>query len=173
MPEDKDFDLIRKFLEGDESAFNRLAMLHQKNIYWHARRMLGSHMEADEVTQEVLIVLYQKLKTFKFDSKLSTWIYKITSTRSLNAIRKRDVRRFFSIEDSEALNLKSGNDIVKELDEKEKLEQLNEVLQMLPVKQREVFILKNFDGLTYEEISKITGKSVGGLKANYYHAIKK
>jgi RNA polymerase sigma-70 factor (ECF subfamily) len=68
MKELKDFELINKFLNGSEAAFNELVRRYRTQIYWHARRMLGNHLDADEVTQEVLIVLYNKLNTFNFNS---------------------------------------------------------------------------------------------------------
>jgi len=173
MPEDKDFQLIREFLAGNQDAFDKIVRKYQSKIYWHARRMLGNHLDADEVTQEVLITLYKKLGTFHFNSSLFTWIYKITSTRSINLIKKRKVKKLLFFEDHPNLNLIESNDFIKNIDDKEKLEKLDSILTKLPVKQREVFIMKNFDQLTYEEISKITGKSIGGLKANYFHALKK
>ncbi len=168
-----DFEQVKKFIAGDESAFNKIVMKYQQRIYWHARRMTGNHLDADEIVQEVLLVLYNKLKNFQFKSSLYTWIYKITSTRSINYIKKKNLKQFFSIEDNEAISLKSKEDIVKDIETREKLNRLEKVLQKLPAKQKEVFILRSFDELSYEEISEITGKSVGGLKANYFHAVKK
>ncbi len=168
-----DYELVNSFIAGDESAFNRIVMKYQQRIYWHARRMTGNHLDADEIVQEVLLVLYNKLKNFQFKSSLYTWIYKITSTRSINYIKKKNLRQFFSIDDNESVSLKSKEDVVKDIETKEKLDRLEKVLQKLPAKQKEVFILRSFDELSYEEISEITGKSVGGLKANYFHAVKK
>ncbi|WKZ68433.1 MAG: RNA polymerase sigma factor [Melioribacteraceae bacterium] len=173
MPVDTDFELVKKFLIGDESAFNKLAANYQKKIYWHARRMLGNHLDADEVTQEVLIVLYEKLHTFNFQSSLFTWIYRITSTRSLNFIKKKSIKKFLMLDDSDTTDLASNNDIMQNIEDKEKLDKLNNVLQKLPAKQREIFIMRQFDQLSYEEIAEIKNKSIGTLKANYFHAIKK
>ncbi len=173
MPVDNDFQLVKDFLNGDESAFNKIASKYQKKIYWHARRMLGNHLDADEVTQEVLIVIYNKLDTFNFKSSLFTWIYRITSTRSLNFIKKRKVKRYLFLDDENVREIESQNDIVHNVEDKEKIEKLNFVLQKLPAKQREVFIMRQFDQLSYEEIAEIKGKSVGTLKANYFHALKK
>ncbi|MEW6004166.1 MAG: RNA polymerase sigma factor [Stygiobacter sp.] len=174
MEREEDYILVKRYLEGDESAFNEIVKKYQKRIYWHARQMLGNHLDADEVTQEVLIVMYKKLKTFNFQSNLFTWIYKIVTTRSINQIRRNQVKKFFSINDEEnPIDIKSDNDIIEDLSNKEKIERLNKALEKLPSKQRQVFVMRNFDELSYEEISKITGKSVGGLKANYFHALKK
>ncbi len=167
-----DFALIKDFVNGNESAFNRLAVKYQDKIYWHARRMTGNHLDADEIVQEVLLVLYNKLKTFEFKSSLYTWIYTITNTRSINYLKKRNLKNFFSLDD--ILHKKSeSKDVIDNLEDKQKLEIIERVLLKLPVKQREVFIMRNYDELSYEEISGITGKSLGALKANYFHALNK
>lgn len=168
-----DFDLVKRFINGDESAFNRIIINYQKKIYWHARRMTNNHLDADDIVQEVLLVLYKKLKTFEFKSSLYTWIYKITATRSLNYIKKRNLRKFFSTDEKEAQIIKDDKNIIENFEAKEKLNKINELLMKIPPKQREVFILRNYENLSYEEISKITGRSVGGLKSNYFHAMKK
>ena len=173
MADEKEFELIKNFIKGDEKSFNKIVQEYQRKIYWHARRMVGNHYDADEITQQVIIVLYNKLKTFRFNSALKTWIYKITYTRSLNLIKSKKIKKFFSLDDDYSLNVKVENDIIGNIEDKEKLENLNSVLETLPEKQREIFILRHFEELTYEEISKITGKSIGGLKANYFHAAKK
>ncbi|MFO7445778.1 MAG: RNA polymerase sigma factor [Ignavibacteriaceae bacterium] len=168
-----DFELIKQFLNGSEAAFNKIVIKYQDKIYWHARRMTGNHLDADEIVQEVLLVMYNKLKTFQFKSSLYTWIYRITSTRSINLLRKNQVKRFFSIEESEAAGLRTSTDIIKNIEDKEKVDRINKALQKLPAKQREVFIMRTYEELSYDEISEITGKSVGGLKANYFHAVNK
>lgn len=173
MDQDREYELITSFNNGNEKAFTELVRKYQKTIYWHARRMIGNHLDADEVTQQVIIVLFKKLDTFKFNSSLKTWIYRITQTRCLNLIKKKKLRHFFNLDDPKTINISSENDIIENFEDKEKLENLNKALNELPIKQREVFIFRHFDELSYEEISKITGKSVGGLKANYYHASKK
>lgn len=168
----KDFELIRKFIDGDESAFNRLLLFYQEKIYWHARRMTGNHLDADEVVQEVLLVLYKKLRTFEFKSSLYTWIYTITNTRSINYLKKRSLKNFFSLD--EIQNKESdGEDVLENIESKQKLEQVEGALQKLPTKQREVFIMRNYDEMSYEEISQVTGKSIGALKANHFHALNK
>ena len=168
-----DQELIEEFISGSESAFNRLANRYQEKIYWHARRMTGNHLDADEIVQQVLLVMYKKLKTFKFGSSLYTWVYKITSTRSLNLIKKNKLRSFISFsENFDTIGL-TQEDIITDLETKEKLDKIQRLLKKISPKQRKVFILRNFDELTYDEISEITGNSIGTLKANYFHAFKK
>lgn len=167
-----DFELIKKFLDGDESAFNRLVLKYQEKIYLLARRMTGNHSDADEVVQEVLIVLYKKLNTFEFKSSFYTWLYRITMTRSLNFIKRRSLKELLPL--SGLKNKVNENyDPLVSIENKEKLERIEMILQKIPAKQREVFVLRNFEQLDYSEISEITGTSIGALKANYFHALNK
>ncbi|NLT51734.1 MAG: RNA polymerase sigma factor [Ignavibacteria bacterium] len=166
----KDAELIESFKKGNRYAFEQLVKKYQKNIYWHARRMTGNHFDADEIAQEVIITIYNKISSFRYESELSTWIYRITANKTINYLRKEYIKKFFSIEN---VTKKDSNDIVKNLEDKQKLEKLNEVLGGLPIKQREVFLLRHFEGMNYNEISKVTGKTEGSLKANYHHAITK
>jgi RNA polymerase sigma-70 factor (ECF subfamily) len=168
-----DYELIRRFLSGDEQAFNKLAVRYQERIYWHARRMVGSHDDADEIVQHVLMVMYKKLRSFNFQSALYTWIYKITSTRSLNLIKKNKLKKMISFDSNKFTDSYFGDDVMINYEQKEKFNKMEAYLLKLPEKQREVFIFRNFDDLSYEEISEITGKSVGALKANYFHAFNK
>jgi RNA polymerase sigma-70 factor (ECF subfamily) len=169
----EDKKLVQEFLSGNEFAFKKLVDKYSRKIYWHARGMLNNHFDADEVTQEVIIVLYKKLDTFNFESNLYTWIYRITSTRTLNFIRKKKVKSFFSISDEKYNELESESDIQNNYEKRDEIERIEKALRKIPVKQREVFVMKNFEEMTYKEISEITGKSIGGLKANYFHALKK
>lgn len=168
-----DYELVKRFIAGEEAAFNDIIKKYQKKIYWHARRMTGNHLDADEVVQEVMIAIYNNLNKFRFQSSLYTWIYRITSTRTLNFLNRNKVKRFLGIEESNAYELGSNEDIVQDIEQRERLATLEKKLQHLPAKQREIFIMRNFDEMSYKEISEITGKSEGGLKANYFHAVNK
>ncbi|MEE9431605.1 MAG: RNA polymerase sigma factor [Melioribacteraceae bacterium] len=173
MVDKNENELIKEFLRGNEIAFNELVRTHQKTIYWHARRMVGNHFDADEVTQQVIIVLFKKLKNFKFESSLSTWIYKITQSRSLNLLRQKKVKRFFNMDDSILQKLGAKEDILTNFEDKERIGKVQKLLEQLPIKQKEVFVFRQFEQLSYKEISEITGTSIGGLKANYFHAAKR
>ncbi len=173
LEDTSDYDLVKSFLNGDESSFNKIINKYKHKIYWHARRMTGNHLDADEVTQEVLLVMYKKLKDFQFKSSLYTWIFRIVSTRSLNYLKKRSLRKLFSFDDPAAGLIGSNEDVVNDIEMKEKLQKIDGLLQKLPAKQREVFIMRNYNELSYEEIAELTGKSIGGLKANYFHGVNK
>ena len=86
-----DKELIAKFLQGDDNAFNQLAKRYIDKIYWHARRIVGNHYDADEIVQQVLVTMYNKLNTFNRESALYTWIFKITYTRSLNLLKSSSI----------------------------------------------------------------------------------
>ncbi|NOX18634.1 MAG: RNA polymerase sigma factor [Chlorobi bacterium] len=165
--------LVKRFLEGDESAFSVIVSNFKQKIYWHARRMLGNHADADDVTQETLITIYKKLNTFRFDSSLNTWVYQITSRKCLNYLKKKKLKSFFLPESEEARSLKRNEDVAAAFESREKLARLDEILERLPPKQREIFVLRNFEELSYREIEEITGTSIGALKASYFHALKK
>lgn len=168
-----DYELVRDFLSGNQQAFNNLARKYQEKIYWHARRMLGDHDDAHEIVQQVLLVMYNKLNTFNFSSSLYTWIFRVTYTRSLNQLKKNKLKRLLTFSFSENIENHSYENVVEDLESKERFIKMEKLLSKLPTKQREIFIMRNFDELSFEEISNITGKSVGALKANYFHAFKK
>jgi RNA polymerase sigma-70 factor, ECF subfamily len=168
-----DYELVRDFLSGNEQSFNILARKYQERIYWHARRMLGDHDDAHDIVQQVLLVMHSKLKTFNYNSALYTWIYKITSTRSLNLLKKKALRRIFTFSSDETVERMGYENIVEDIESRERFLKMEKHLNSLPVKQRQVFVMRNYDDFSYEEISNITGKSIGALKANYFHAFRK
>lgn len=173
MNQSDELVLIQKFKNGDEQAFNQLVLQYQEKIYWIVRRMLPDHDDADDITQNVFIKAYQSLKSFKGDSSFYTWIYRIAINLSLNEIRRKKLRRTFSL-DEETVHLYSKEESpLEKLEGAERKKLIQEAIDTLPEKQKKVFILRYFDELPYEEISKILDTSVGGLKANYFHAVKR
>jgi RNA polymerase sigma-70 factor (ECF subfamily) len=171
-----DAELLKRFHEGDESAFTELIHRYREKIYWLARRFQNDHDSADEVTQEVFCKAYESLKDFRGESGVYTWLYRITVNASLNALRRHHVRSAFSglRLDDYAEHEASGDDLPDEAVEKEERRALiEEAIQRLPKQQKAVFILRYYDELSYEEIAHILKRSVGGLKANYFHALKK
>jgi RNA polymerase sigma-70 factor (ECF subfamily) len=135
--------------------------------------MLGDHDDAHEIVQQVLLVIHSKLKTFNFSSALYTWIYKITTTRSLNLLKKKKLKRIFNLSSDEIAENYGYENIIENIEAKERFLRMEKHLKSLPVKQRQVFVMRNYDEFSYEEISNITGKSIGALKANYFHAFRK
>jgi RNA polymerase sigma-70 factor (ECF subfamily) len=173
MRDTSDADLLILFGKGDEQAFNELVRRHQTRVYWVARRVLGSHEEADDVVQEVFVKAYESLSTFRGDASLSTWLYRIAMNLSLNALRKKRLRSMLHLDElSEEPASRAGATDAPLLRE-EQDEALRRAVESLPAKQKQVFILRYYEELSYAEIARILKRSEGGLKANYFHAVQK
>ncbi|MFA6468649.1 MAG: sigma-70 family RNA polymerase sigma factor [Bacteroidota bacterium] len=168
-----ELQLIEDFNNGNEQAYNQLVLRYKEKIYWIVRRMIPDHDEADDITQNVFIKAYQSLSSFKGDSSFYTWIYRIAINLSLNEIRRKKIRRTFSID--EGIHQFESHDALplELLEKKERTKQIQEAIERLPDKQKKVFLLRYYEELPYDEIAKILKTSVGGLKANYFHAVKK
>ncbi|MCX6163171.1 MAG: sigma-70 family RNA polymerase sigma factor [Ignavibacteriae bacterium] len=173
--ESDDNDIISSFLNGNESAFNLIVLKYQKKIYWIIRKMVIDHDDADDITQEVFIKLYRSLGNFRGESALYTYLYRMAVNYSLNHLKKNKLinSRIMNF-DEESYRLKSdGENIDEKLDADEKTRLLKKAISGLPEKQMAVFNMRFYDNLSYDEISKILKTSAGGLKANYFHAVKK
>ncbi len=174
MQNKDDFILIDEFVGGNTKAFNELVERYKRKIYMTAFRILGNHEDADDITQEVILKVYNSLGTFRKESSIFTWLYKITTNLSLNELKGKKIKNFFSLDavaDYFADDKTSSPEST--IDEKELSGQIQKAINKLPEKQRVVFTLRFYEELPYEEISKIVGTSVGALKANYFHAFNK
>lgn len=170
----EDKELLTKIRNPDSRnyGFNMLVRSYQQRVYWHVRKMVIDHDDADDLTQEVFIKIHRYIDTFREDSQLFTWIYRIATNECLTFLNKKKKRFFLPIGDVEGeLNAKLDSSPHVTGDEIEK--KLQKALLTLPDKQRLVFNMKYFEDLSYEQIAKITNTSVGALKASYHHATKK
>lgn len=165
--------LVRLFQLEDSrrEAFAQLVKLYQRKVYGIVRKMVVSHEDADDVVQEVFVKIWHNLDKFKGESGLFTWIYRIATNESLQFLRKKRRRMFFSADITEVLI----NNLTSEvhIDGNEVQLKLQKAVLQLPDKQRLVFNLKYYEELKYEQIAEITESSVGSLKASYHHATKK
>lgn len=174
-PNISDQDLFKAFVEQGrpESLFRELMGRYKQKVYWQVRRIVLIHADADEVVQNVFIKLWQNAEKFRFDSSVSSYIYRIAYNESLNLLKQN--KRFQSLDDMidqdgfYVQHLKAGIEINPHTIEAK----LQSALLTLPEKQRLVFIYKYFDDLPYKEIADITGTSEGALKANYHFAVEK
>ena len=155
-----------------ELGFRELIETYQKPVYQVIRRMVLIHEDADDLTQNTFIKAYKALDRFEGNSSLFTWLYRIATNESLTFLEKKKKRYFFSLDDHQE-KLESYVDPSAVISGDEIQVKLQKSLLKLPDKQRLVFHLKYEEDLSYEEISKITGTSVGALKASYHHAVKK
>jgi RNA polymerase sigma factor (sigma-70 family) len=149
-----------------------LVRAYQQRVYWHVRKMVIDHDDADDLTQEVFIKIHRYIDNFREDSQLFTWIYRIATNECLSFLNKKKRRFFLPIGDV-AAELTGKLDSGAHVSGDEIQLKLQKALLKLPEKQRLVFNMKYYDDLPYEEISKITETSVGALKASYHHAVKK
>lgn len=173
MVELDDKELLELYNAGQKDRmFNELVRRYQKRIYWVARRMVKSHEDADDIAQDVFVKAYSALDNFRGDSNLYTWLYRIAVNLSINHLRKQKVRNAVDIEDYIPFLAKDA-DQDRTMMRQENASMIEEAIATLPQKQRAVFIMRYYDEMPYEQISSILGTSVGGLKANFHHAVKK
>jgi len=170
--EDKELLVKLKDEETRNYGFNLLVREYQQRIYWHVRKMVIDHDEADDLVQEVFIKIWNNLNNFREDSRLYTWIYRIATNECLNYLKKKRRRFFLPIGDVEG-ELSNRLDSGSHLDGDAIQKKLQKALLKLPDKQRLVFNMKYFDEMKYEDMAEITQTSVGSLKASYHHAVKK
>jgi RNA polymerase sigma factor (sigma-70 family) len=146
-------------------------------VYSTALRYVNNHYDADDVTQEVFIKAFKNLKRFKFKSSLKTWLYQITKNHCYTLFSKSSKYNNVNtgeMEESELDRIFQNNDTpLSRVEAEEFYDAFHNALNKLPEKQRETFALRYFEDMPYQEISELLGTSVGGLKANYYQAVKK
>jgi RNA polymerase sigma-70 factor (ECF subfamily) len=174
MAEIADKEILAQFRETQtrHAAFTLLMQKYQKRVYWHIRRIVIDHDDADDVVQNVFIKVWKNLDGFKEDSQLFTWLYRIATNESITFLRQKKTNLNISFDDVDHTLTNSltdstyfkGDDIQRRL-------QL--AILTLPEKQRIVFNMKYFDEMKYEEMSAVLETSVGALKASYHHAVKK
>lgn len=153
-------------------AFEELVMLYQRRLYWHIRKIVMNHEDANDILQNVFIKAWNNIDSFRGDSSLFTWLFRIATNESITFLNKQKRSKISSLtENSEYLqdNLRSDSFF----DGTEIQRKLQEAITTLPDKQRIVFNMKYFDEIKYNDMSKILGTSVGALKASYFHAVKK
>jgi RNA polymerase sigma factor (sigma-70 family) len=170
--EDKELLAKLRNPETRNYGFNLLVRAYQQKVYWHIRKMVIDHDDADDITQEVFIKIHKHIDGFREDSQLYTWIYRISTNECLTFLQKKKRKFFLPIGDI-AGELSNKLDNSSHVSGDEIQLKLQKALLKLPDKQRLVFNMKYFDDMTYEAISEITNTSVGALKASFHHAVKK
>ena len=170
----EDHEILLKFQDpaSRNLAFNQLVRKYQSKVYWHVRKMVVDHDDADDLTQDVFVKVWKHLDNFRQDAQLFTWIYRIATNECLTFLGSK--RRKF---------LLLLNDVGAELAAKMEADptiagdaielKLQQAILRLPDKQRLVFNLRYYDEMPYEQMAEVTGTSVGALKASYHPAVKK
>jgi RNA polymerase sigma factor (sigma-70 family) len=155
-----------------ERAYTAIVKKYQEKLYWHVRRMVVDHDDADDVLQNTFIKAWNGLDNFREDSQLYTWLYRIATNEALSFLEQQKRRPTVNLDDLEgALSNKVKADSNFDANRLEWKLQL--AIQQLPEKQRVVFNLRYFDEMPYQEMSRVLDTSEGALKASYHHAAKK
>lgn len=172
--EKTDNELITQFRDPvtKEKAFTAIVNRYKEKLYWHIRRIVVIHEDADDVLQNVFIKAWKGLENFREESRLYTWLYRIGTNETityLEGLKKRKAINFSNTEFNLAEKIKADAHF-----DAGKIEwKLQLAIQQLPPQQKIVFNLRYFDEMPYSEMSAILNVSEGSLKASYHHAAKK
>ena len=171
-PDDKELLVEFKETATKERAFTAIVKKYQEKLYWHVRRLVVDHDDANDVLQNLFIKVWKGLEGFREDSQLYTWLYRIATNEALTFLeqqKKRSTVSFSDVETGLSNKIKADTNF-----DANRLEwKLQVAIQQLPEKQRVVFNLRYYDELPYQEMSRILDTSEGALKASYHHAAKK
>ena len=169
-----DKELLDQFRDpaSKEAGYTRIIKKYQEKLYWHVRRMVVDHEDANDVLQNMFIKVWNGLENFREDSQLYTWLYRIATNESLSFLEQQKKRSSVSLSDVES-GLSNKLQADKHFDANKLEWKLQVAIQKLPEKQRIVFNLRYYDEMPYEKMSKVLETSEGALKASYHHAVKK
>ena len=155
-----------------EKAFTSIIKKYQEKLYWHVRRMVIDHEDANDVLQNVSLRVWNGLENFREDSQLYTWLYRIATNECLTYIEQQKKRASVPLDVTES-GLSNKIKADSHFDANRLEWKLQLAIQQLPEKQRIVFNLRYYDEMPYEEMSRVLDTSEGALKASYHHAVKK
>lgn len=172
MQDEKEFIAALLNPKTQNEAFRKLVRDYQRPLYNHVRNIVLNHDDTDDVLQNTFVKIFQNLKSFKGDSKLFSWMYRIATNEAITFINQRAKKTGIS---SEEVQEKALNSLQADVDyDGDEIQlKLQKAVAILPEKQQLVFKMKYFEEMKYEEMSEILDTSVGALKASYFHAVKK
>ena len=163
-----DEGLVRRFVEGDETAFDEIVRAHRGEIYRVARRILGSHEDADEAAQEALVRAWRSLDGFRGDSSIRTWLVRIAVNVARTMLRRRGPET--TVDELPAV-ADGGSGADQRIDRARVRAGVRQAVAALPERQREVVVLKVFSAMTYREVAEVMGISEGAAKAHLHQAV--
>ena len=172
-------ELIQRILARDDVAFRTLVELYQSSVLSVCYRMLGNRQDAEDVAQDVFVMVYRKAESFRGESRLSTWLYRIAVNLSLNRLRRRQWDRLFGVltlseaesnETTDTMEAPEQNRPDRQLESSERSRILTDVLDTLPDKQRVAIILHKIEGLSHHEIAEILQISVSSVESLIHRA---
>lgn len=170
--EEKELISQLKNSKTKDKAFEYLIDTYQRRLYWHIRRIVISHDDADDVLQETFIKVFRNIQSFRGECSLFSWLYRVATNQALDFLKKKATEKYCSIEElqyNRSIDLQA--DVYFQGDEIQL--KFQQAIASLPEKQQLIFNMKYFEELKYEQISEILGTSVGALKASYHHAVQK
>lgn len=153
-----------------EAAFNLIVKSYSQKLYWHVRRLVLDHDDADDVVQNTFIKIWKGLPNFRGESNVYTWSYRIATNEALSFLRSKKENTHF---DDVAYGISQNMEADAFFEGDEAQAKLQSAIASLPEKQRVVFNLRYFDEMSYAEMSLVVDTSEGALKASYHHAVKK
>ncbi|MFI3269873.1 MAG: sigma-70 family RNA polymerase sigma factor [Rikenellaceae bacterium] len=153
-----------------QSGFIEMMKRYQQQIYWHVRRLVVLHEDAEDIVQDTFINVYRHIDSFKGNSSLKTWLYKISTNEALKHLTKKRIETSSYDNDARLMNLFEADD---DIDFETTEAKLQRAILTLPPKQQAIFNLRYFDELDYQHIAQITDSNIVALKSNYYYAKKR
>jgi RNA polymerase sigma factor (sigma-70 family) len=169
---DHDKDILSLLRVDVNKGFRLIVEKYSSRLYWHIRRLVILHEDADDALQNTFINAWKNIGEFRNESAIFTWLYAIATNEALTLINKRKKNAAVSIDDLGNI-FASSVEGSSYFDGEEAEKKLQNAILQLPEKQRIVFNLKYYDEMTYEEMSSVLKTSEGALKASYHHAVKK
>src|SRR5438552_26989 len=166
---DEDADLVDRYLAGDMSAFDELMIRYERQIYRVCYRFVENREDARDLAQEVFIKAFEHLGTFRRESSLKTWLYRIAMNHCINHVKKHS-QDF--VEVTETIG-SSGASVQSQMEDREQRDQFRRLVKQLPPKQKAILELRINEQLSYEEIANISGRSVSTIKASVFFALEK
>ncbi|AWO01903.1 RNA polymerase subunit sigma [Chitinophaga alhagiae] len=170
--EDKELLALYGHPDTKERGFTLIVRKYQERLYWHIRRLVVDHEDANDVLQNVFIKMWKGLEGFREDARLYTWLYKIATNESLSFLEQQKRKSAISLSDVET-GLSNKLQADSHYDANKIEWKLQKAILALPEKQRAVFSLRYYEEMPYDEMSKVLDTSEGALKASYHHAVKK
>ena len=175
-----DSALVRSFKAGNKAAFDTLVLKHKDRIFNLCFRFLGDYQEANDLAQEVFVKAYRSLRAFRFESAFGTWLYRIAVNTCKNKVKSSDYRyakKMVHLDNPGAMKAAHSPEIrdetpspLAELERKERMKLIQRAIESLPPEQKMVVILRDIQGLPYDDIADITGYGLGTVKSRLSRA---
>jgi RNA polymerase sigma-70 factor (ECF subfamily) len=166
---DRDAGLVDRYLAGDMTAFDELMIRYERQIYRVCYRFVDNRDDAMDLAQEVFIKAFEHLPAFRRESSLKTWLYRIAINHCIN-YKKKHAQEFVEVTEYTGSVRSSAHEAIEE---KEQREHFRRMVQHLPPKQKAILELRINEQLSYEEIARISGRSVSTIKASVFFALEK